>query len=398
MASIRSRRRKDGTFTYAVVYTLDGVQTSTSFRPRPGYTAAQAKKEADILCRAINMVGARRALEINELPFSKKTAAKRDGPTVEEWLTRHIDHLTGVEQGTIDLYRMFVRVDIAPILGPIPLAKLTEEDIANWVTTMQATNGRRTKRPPAANSIRHKHAFLSGALGKAVPRHIPANPAAGRRLPKTTSEDDDSDISTRMLSRDEFDRLLAAITEPWRPLTEFLVASGCRWGEASALKPDDVNLAAGTVRIRRAWKHSATGGYVIGAPKTNRSRRTINVPRAVLDKLDCGHEWLFTNRAGGPVRYHTFRRKVWLPAAQRSKLQPAPKIHDLRHTCASWLLNAGVPIPVVSRHLGHESIQVTVDVYGDVDRTVAAAAAKVMGELLAAPRQKAIEAPKQGAR
>lgn len=373
MASIRPRQRKDGTYTYAVLYTLAGKQTSV-----PYSTLAEAQDFRDL----VNRVGAQRAMEIDNIPVPK-SAEPKTSITVEQWLTHHIDHLTGLEQGTIDGYRTFVRVDIAPTLGGIPLAKLTEEDIANWVETMIATVSKKTGRQPAANTVKHKHAFLSGALAKAVPRHMPANPAAGRRLPKTIGDEDGGDdISARMLSRDEFGRLLAEITEPWRPLVEFLVASGCRWGEAVGLKPGDVDRGAGTIRIRRAWKHSQTGGYVIGAPKTNRSKRTINVPPSVLDKLDYDHEWLFTNRTAGPVRYYTFHGNVWTPAMARCGLAPRPKIHDLRHTCASWMLNAGIPITTVSRHLGHESIAITADIYGDVDRDAHQAAADVMGKLL----------------
>jgi integrase len=385
MASIRARDRKDGT-TYAVLFTLDGKQTSV-----PWYTEAEAEKFRQL----VESVGGRRAMEIEGVPLPKSSVSKPQSMTVQEWLNHHIDHLTGVEQGTLDLYRMFVRVDIAPVLGSIPLAKLTEEDIGKWVTTMATTLGAQTGRPPAASSVAHKHAFLSGALAKAVPRHIPANPAAGRRLPKTTGARELDDIAARMLSRDEFDRLLSAVTEPWRPLVLFLVASGCRWGEAAALKPSDVNRGAGTVRVTRAWKHSASGGYTVGTPKTRRSKRTINLPADVLNQLDYTHEWLFTNRAGGPVRYFTFRGKVWKPAAARSGLKPEPKIHDLRHTCASWMLNAGVPITTVSRHLGHESINITADIYGDVDRSSHQAAADVMGILLAREPQKAIEARQQ---
>ena len=40
-------------------------------------------------------------------------------------------------------------------------------------------------------------------------------------------------------------------------------------------------------------------------------------------------------------------------------------MHDLRHTCASWMIQAGVPMPVIQQHLGHESIQTTIGVYGN---------------------------------
>ena len=70
-------------------------------------------------------------------------------------------------------------------------------------------------------------------------------------------------------------------------------------------------------RIKRAWKQGS-GGYRLGATKTKKSRRTINVPKSVLDKLDFGNEWLFVNRAGGPVRAQGFSARVWAPAVERA--------------------------------------------------------------------------------
>ena len=178
------------------------------------------------------------------------------------------------------------------------------------------------------------------------------------------------------LERDQYRTLLGEIPDAWKPLVEFLVASGCRWSEATALKPSDVDRDRGTVRITRAWKR---GPYRIGPTKTRKSVRTINVSKSVLDKLDYTGDWLFTNpgrgrRAeGGPVRAGNFRANVWNPAVERAWSAGGdamrPRIHDLRHTCASWLIQAGRPLPAVQAHLGHESIQTTVGVYGHLDRS-----------------------------
>ena len=147
----------------------------------------------------------------------------------------------------------------------------------------------------------------------------------------------------------------------------------------------DVDRTACTVRIRRAWKTGA-GGYRIGVPKTTKSVRTVNVPKRVLDKLDYSGEWLFTNSGrgkgkysdgivrddDGPVRIHNFHPNVWRPALARARkagLTKTVRLHDLRHTCASWLMQAGRPLPAVQAQLGHESIQTTSDIYGHLDRS-----------------------------
>lgn len=350
---------------WQVRYRIDGRQSSLSLGDE-----AEARKFSAL----VDAVGPKRALEAHHIDTARVRAASISaGMTVDKWLAIHIKTLTGLEQYSIDKYEEYRRNDF-PALGPMPLSSVTEGDIAEWVRSLEA-KGNKPK------TIANKHGFLSGALAKAVPKHIASNPAAGTRLPRQTSDGDDSDThDMRMLTTAEFDALLAATTDHWRPMILFMARSGARWGEVAALKPSDVDRRAGTVRIRRAWKYSSKG-YTIGATKTVRSDRTINVSTAVLNQLDYSNEWLFVNRNGGPVRYQGFRRRVWDKAVARAKLDPPPTPHDLRHSCASWMIAAGVPIGIVSRHLGHESIKITMDVYGDVARDSFAQAADALDKL-----------------
>ena len=76
---------------------------------------------------------------------------------------------------------------------------------------------------------------------------------------------------------------------------------------------------------------------------------------------------------------------MWVPALVRAKeagLTKKPRVHDLRHTNASWLIQAGVPLTVIQRHLGHESIQTTSDRYGHLDRRSSRVVADVVGKAL----------------
>lgn len=194
------------------------------------------------------------------------------------------------------------------------------------------------------------------------------------------------------LTHDEYRSLKTFFTKRWHPFLDFLVASGCRFSEATALTPADVDVVNGTVQISKAWKKTPDG-YELGRPKTRRSVRTINVPTAVLEELDPSQDWLFTNSAGGPIRLYSWRANVWVPSLAKARpkdsenpekvlLEKRPRIHDLRHTNASWLIQAGVPLTVVQRHLGHESIQTTSDRYGHLDREASRVVADVVNEAL----------------
>lgn len=366
MASVRTTTRADGTSTYQVRYRIDGRESSVTL---PELDDARA------LAVLIESVGAERALAAHQLD-SGPVRKPRSGLTLTDWLNHHIDHLSGVERRTPAEYRGYVKNDIGPTIGMLPLANLSRDDIARWVEAMRESGA-------SGKTLANKHGFLSAALNAAVAAEkIPANPALGVRLPRTERGE------MRFLTHDEFATLLDAVAEPWRPMVRFLVSSGARLSEVTALRPADVDRRQHTVRISRGWKRGP-GGYYIGAPKTKRSVRTIDIPQSVLDDLDYSGDWLFTNpgrgnrSAGGPVRAPNFRANVWWPALGRAQLPaPRPRIHDLRHTCASWMIQAGVPLPVIQQHLGHESIKTTVDRYGHLDRSSAQRAAAAIAAAL----------------
>lgn len=361
VASIRARLLKDGTYVWNVRFSIDGRETSITF-PIEG----DAKKFRIL----VDSVGARRAMDAWGIADTPKNAPT--GPTVRDWLKEYIAHLTGVEKKTVAEYERYALRDIDAPLGDIPLASLAERDLAIWVNAMKDAGA-------SGKTISNKHGFLSGALKSAVKAGvIPANPCQGMRLPRTAQQE------MVCLTHDEYYILYGCFSEYYKPLVDFLVMSGARFSEAAALTPADVNRKTNAVRIWRAWKN-IPGGWETGAPKTAKSVRTINVPATVLEPLDYSREWLFLNTAGNPVRIYGWRENVWYPAvrkAQAKGLEKKPRVHDLRHTCASWMIANKIPLPLIQRHLGHESIKTTVDRYGHLDRGDAEEAAVLMGTLL----------------
>lgn len=368
MAWVKPRRRRDDTTYYSVFFRELNPATGKTQQTSISFDDADDAEH----CRSlIDQLGPARAREVLKIVQEART-----DQTVTQFLTKHIDHLTGVEDGTLARYRSYVARDIGPVIGDMPLPALSRDDIARWMQGLTGRNGN----PPSGKTVKNKRDFLSGALKEAVKAGlIKTNPAEDVRNPRWDRRE------MTLLERDEFKILISEIPEYWRPLVQFLVSSGCRWSEATALKPADIDKTAGTVRITKAWKTGA-GGYTLGVPKTTKSVRTINLPAVVLDQLDLSGQWVFTNSGrgkgrfadgvvrddDGPVRIHSFQPNVWRPAvtrAQAAGMAKNPRLHDLRHTCASWLIAAGRPLPAIQAQMGHESIQVTVDVYGHLDRS-----------------------------
>lgn len=345
MAYVRDRERKDGTRYHSVYWRENGRQHCLSWND-----PAEAERCRDLIDR----VGSAKAREIMRI-----VAEPHRAQTVAQFLTAHIDGLTGVEKGTTARYRAYVKNDLGA-LGDIPLTALARADVADWITALR-TGG------ASGKTISNKHGFLAGAFNAAVRDGVlKANPCDGNKLPRW----DRAEMT--FLTRDEFRIVKNNMSEHYKPLVEFLVASGARWSEATALKPSDIDQTGGTVRISRAWKVAGTSGYEIGVPKTRKSVRTINVPTDLLKRLDYSQEWLFTTSAKTPVRIHSFQSNIWKPSlakAAKAGLTKTPRVHDLRHTCASWLIQAGRPLPAIQAHLGHESIVTTIGTYGHLDRS-----------------------------
>jgi integrase len=84
---------------------------------------------------------------------------------------------------------------------------------------------------------------------------------------------------------------------------------------------------------------------------------------AHLERYSTNPELVFAGRDGGPLRRNNFRRRVWVPAVERTGLEGL-RFHDLRHTAASLMIANNVHPKVIQSRLGHSSIGVTMDTYG----------------------------------
>lgn len=357
MASIRTGTTKAGANSFQVLFRFEGKQTSDVFAT---YDEAFRYK------LLVEKVGAKTA---REMTFSDTAVAAE--VSVAEWITTYIDHLTGIEEATRNQYRRYLRRDIEPILGPLPLSAVNETALSVWVQSLAGSG----------KTIANKHGFLSGAFAGAVrAKHITSNPCEGRRLPSRHS-----DTEAVFLTPPEFALVRDTVPEHWRPFTVFLVTTGMRFSEATALRVGDIDLEERTARIVRAWKYTGEAKRKLGPPKSRKSVRTINLSDQAIDAMGelkgrKPSEYVFVNKRGTPITAQLFHNKAWRPMIVElsDKLGKQPRPHDLRHSCASWMIAAGVPLPVIQQHLGHESITTTIGIYGHLDRRSAQAASAAL--------------------
>lgn len=155
--------------------------------------------------------------------------------------------------------------------------------------------------------------------------------------------------------------------ETYKMFYTFLYLTGVRRGEALALTWKDIDLKAGTVRINKSLTiKQQGGGWKITQPKTESSIRTIGMPSVLTDRLKSfrkrrEHNAFVFGNGDHPILTEAIRRHL-LACAKAAGL-PEIRLHDLRHSHASMLISAGVPITAVSKRLGHSNIEQTLSTY-----------------------------------
>ena len=364
--------------TFKVRFRYKGKQSSETFHTR---------REATRFAGWLDALGADGALgKLYEAEL------QTDVPSLDELAADHIEHLTGIEPGTRKTYTRLWARTWGPLIGRLPANRVSPDDIRRAVNTLGVTYSRK--------SLENQRGLLAGVLTRAIEKdYLVKNPVKGIKLPRGQESDR---VDMRILDPGEFADICERMPEHYRPFARFLFGTGCRWGEAVALTVADigqeyVDARSGNtlrpVRIRRSLKWSPDNDRRVGATKTRKSNRTVVVGDIMLDDLAAacegkgGAELVFTAPRGGPILHRTFWSRVWLPAVEH--LEPRPRIHDLRHSHASWLLAQGMPINVVQARLGHESIQTTVDTYGHLQPDAQMLAAEAAS--LAFVRRPAIE-------
>jgi integrase len=355
MASIRTRSRKDGSEYHTLTWREEGTQRALSF---------------DTLREAENW---KRLLDANGQSLTKAEQVYDegliDGPTLAEMFDTHIEQLTGVGTYMIKRYKRDVENHFGA-LSSRPVVALKHEDIVHWIKDMQKKSWQ--GKPMSPKTIANKHGLLSATMSTAVRMgYRTDNPCKGVKLPKNTNTED----TIRFIEKGTWNRIMENMDPHFVPFFQLLVGTGLRFGEATALTAKDFDLdgPTPTVRVTKAWKSDDSGGYFVGPPKTRRSVRTVSLAPSTVAAIRpaiaaAGDGYIFTLKRGGVMRSGSTYNRAWEPALKAAGIpkEDRPRIHDTRHTHASWMIAAGMEIFALSRRLGHESVTTTMDRYSHI--------------------------------
>ncbi len=350
-------------------------------RWRDKATDARTKTEARRLDLELSRKHERQRLGLDPLPSD--APEQTFGAAMDLWWSEH-----GKRLRSPTIHR-FMEKHLRPELGPLPLSQVGDK-LESLLNARVETLG-----PESLNHLRaaaHRvFAFLTrrGAWKGANPAVAVPRFKVPKRLP-------------RYLRPDEVLLVLAALDARWRGLFATAVYLGLRRGEVIALRKDDVDLRARTIRIGRSGDSDTTkGGHEDLLPLPDELVPWIEAamkrtPSELLYPQEDGRQHApdvrlqdvlrrAMKRAGLVVGYdHRCRRKGCgfserKPDAEAGRCprcqmrlwpvaEPKPmRFHDLRHSTATLLLKAGVPLATVQKILRHTDPKITSEVYGHLD-------------------------------
>jgi integrase len=317
--------------------------------------------------------------------YSKLAYGKLADYLTGTWLPYYRTH---VRQSTFVIVESHCRRHIVPHIGNLRLNAIRSLDMHAWHETLREKGLR-------PSTIRAVHGTLSLSLEQASRFGILRNnPIRGAHAPKPPRR------PATLWSAEETASFLSYIEgTTLHTIVCTFGATGMRRGELLALRWTDINFDEGTIHIQRTITRQFDLSWTIGPPKSEQSLREIAIPDELVallrnhkrdqdrrrqeSPLWSTEDWVF-DRGDGEMLSTNQLEYMWSKAIRESGL-PAIRKHDLRHGAATAMLEAGIPLKVISEHLGHASVAITADVYQHVTKTMQRQAADTLRGFIKKP-------------
>lgn len=261
---------------------------------------------------------------------------------------------------TIANKRFLIDLKITPYFGKMPLDAIKATDVRKWQNELTSYRDEKGK-PYSQTYLRTIQNQLTAIFNYAVKFYgLKENPChkAGSMGKKNADE-------MLFWTKEEFSTFIQALKDRIASYTVFMTLyyTGMREGEMLALTPADVDLEKQTITINKSYQR-LDGKDVITSPKTPKSNRTVTIPQVLCDCLKeyMSHRYgLEDDHRLFPYTKHFLYHEMQY-GCQASGVKSI-RVHDLRHSHASLLVEMGFSPLLIAERLGHERVQTTLETY-----------------------------------
>ena len=248
------------------------------------------------------------------------------------------------------------RTKILPYFGKRKIGGIEPRDIIAWQNELLAIRQPNGK-PYSSSYLQKIHSQLSAIFNHAVNfYHLPSNPAQ-----KAGNMGKEEHREMLFWTKEEYLKFADVMMD--KPVSyyafEILYWCGLRMGELLALTPADFNFETHTLRINKSYQRLHRED-VITPPKTLKSNRTIKMPQFLCDEMQDYLKMLYEPKKDERIftisksyLHHEMNRGSKISGVKRIR------VHDLRHSHVSLLINMGFTVLAIADRMGHESIDIT---------------------------------------
>lgn len=353
------------------------IRLGPSIRKRI-YAATQSELDAKI------------ELELRRYSERPRHAGEAERVTLQAYIEEWLEDVKQTKRlATYQLRERTCRNHILPHLGSLKIGYIEAAHVRGLLKTLRSKN-------VGARTLQVVYATLSCVLRNAMKDElIPRSVVEIVDRPKAPKRE------KHILDESQAKRLLeAAKGDPYEALYVLALTTGLRQGELFALEWADVELQQAAIRVRATLTEDEDGNLVRSEPKTESSRRIVDLPKIAVKALrdhKAGTQvfegFVFRDSNGGPLRKSNFLRRNFHPLLEQPRIceeckaqclrgtlgacpecgstrskRAIPKItfHSLRHVANSVLLAQGADIRLLADRLGHSTTRTTIDHYSHV--------------------------------
>ena len=249
-----------------------------------------------------------------------------------------------------------IQKKILPYFGKRKISEITTKDVIAWQNELLAYRDEQRK-PYSQIYLKTLHNQLSAIFNHAVRFYeLRSNPAA-----KAGNMGTEERKEMLFWTKAEYQRFAEAMMD--KPLSyyafEMLYWCGIREGELLALTPADFDFQNSTVRINKSYQR-LNGQDLITTPKTEKSNRVITMPQFLAEEIQDYIKMLYG--IGLDDRMFTVTKSYLHREMDRGAKEagvPRIRIHDIRHSAVSLLIDMGFSATAIADRVGHESIDIT---------------------------------------